>query len=75
MLFRSILLDSQANTSTRIVEALYSIKVNLPTNVNRTDLWIDVFRFNSYTYDYDWSVTWTPGTVAIGVGHLSATGQ
>ena len=56
-----ILLDPQANTSTRIIEALYSIKVNLPTNVNRTDLWIEVFRFNSYTYDYDWTVTWTPG--------------
>ena len=56
-----ILLDPQANTETRVVEALYSVKVNLPTNVNRTDLWIDVFRYNSYSYDYNWSVTWTPG--------------
>ena len=65
------LYDAPSSCSTRRptprsarIEALYSIKVNLPTNVNRTDLWIDVFRYNSYGYDY----RPLPGRRAVAIG-------
>ena len=43
----AVLLDPQANTTSRLVEALYSVKVNLPAG-NRTDMFIDVFRLGDY---------------------------
>ena len=56
-----ILLDPQAKITSDVVEALYSLKVNLPTSVNRTDLWVDVFRYRGYSYDWDFSASWTNG--------------
>ncbi len=44
-----LLLEPNANATQRMVEALYTIKVNLPTSSSRTDLWIDVFRYLDYT--------------------------
>ena len=44
-----LLLEPQANASQRMVEALYTIKVNLPTSTDRTDLYVDVFRYGDYT--------------------------
>ncbi len=56
-----ILLDPQADTTPRAIEALYSIKVNLPTSVNRTDLWVEVFRYKAYSYTYSEGIGWTKG--------------
>lgn len=56
-----ILLDPQADTTQHAIEALYSIKVNLPPSANRTDLWIDVFRYKAYSYSYSESIAWTQG--------------
>ena len=68
-----ILLDPQANTAPAAIEALYTIKVNLPPNVNRTDLWVDVFRFNSYSYDTDERISWTGNQAPAGIGKQLVT--
>lgn len=61
-----ILLDPRADTTQRAIEALYSIKVNLPTSINRAELWVDVFRYKSYSYDYAEEMSWTDGNSSTG---------
>ena len=47
-----LLLESQKNASARAVEALYTLKVQLPAT-GTADMMVDVYRFGDYTFFID----------------------